>query len=240
MTAGEVVIATAVGYHTAVGKSAGTAGNAAGTAGTAPPTSSGRAAGTVKFADAAHSGEIPPPATAASCGPAAGPAGGAESHPALPAPPDTGLACLAADACRAHLMTTLGHLPVGHAARGVHLFKHLDVLSARAEHGLAKKRDLVSDWMTKRQDLAWSAPEHGLFGFAVRTKAPATDDLRARIERGHAVDGRGLRRLGGAVALVLVNAAIVFGLGRLFCLRNRSAAEAAGNRRPSSALIRSP
>ncbi|MBL9110218.1 MAG: pyridoxal phosphate-dependent aminotransferase [Myxococcales bacterium] len=89
-----------------------------------------------------------------------------------------------ADACRAHLMTTLGHLPVGHAARGVHLFKHLDVLSARAEHGLAKKRDLVSDWMTKRQDLAWSAPEHGLFGFAVRTKAPATDDLRARIERG--------------------------------------------------------
>jgi aspartate/methionine/tyrosine aminotransferase len=75
-------------------------------------------------------------------------------------------------------------LPVGHAARGVHLFKHLDALSARAEHGLAKKRDLVSDWMTKRQDLAWSAPEHGLFGFAVRTKAPATDDLRARIERG--------------------------------------------------------
>jgi CPA2 family monovalent cation:H+ antiporter-2 len=38
---------------------------------------------------------------------------------------------------------------------------------------------------------------------------------------------RPLEIIGAAVALVLVNAAIVFGLGRLFGLRNRSAAEAA-------------
>ena len=87
------------------------------------------------------------------------------------------------DACRTHLVTTLGHLPVGHAARGVHLFRHLDVLTARAERDLAKKRDRVGAWMASRRDLSWSAPEHGLFGFATRTKG-TEEDLRERIERG--------------------------------------------------------
>lgn len=88
------------------------------------------------------------------------------------------------DECRAHLLTTVGHLPVGHAARGVHLFRHLETLSARARKGLAKKRDLVASWMANRSDLSWSAPEHGLFGFATKTGAPRTEDLRPRIERG--------------------------------------------------------
>ncbi len=91
-----------------------------------------------------------------------------------------------ADACRAHLLTTLGHLPVGHAARGVHLFRHLETLAARAQRGLAEKRDRVAAWMTSRRDLSWSAPEHGLFGFATRT-VPLRDpgeSLRAHLERG--------------------------------------------------------
>ncbi len=89
----------------------------------------------------------------------------------------------AIDACRTHLVTTLGHLPVGHAARGVHIFRHLESLTARAERDLAKKRDRVGAWMASRKDLSWSAPEHGLFGFATRTK-DANEDLRARIEKG--------------------------------------------------------
>ncbi len=88
------------------------------------------------------------------------------------------------DACREHLLTTLGHLPVGHAARGVHLFRHLEALSVRAQKDLAKKRDRVASWMAKRSDLSWSAPEHGLFGFATMTGPNANEDLRARIERG--------------------------------------------------------
>lgn len=86
-----------------------------------------------------------------------------------------------ADACRAHMMTTIGHLPVGHARRGVHTFKHLDTLATRAQRGLSRKRDLVASWMANRADLSWSAPEHGLFGFATKT---GTEDLRPRIERG--------------------------------------------------------
>ena len=85
------------------------------------------------------------------------------------------------EACRQHLLTTLGHLPVGHAARGVQLFRHLEILSARAQTDLAKKRDIVGSWMAKRSDLSWSAPEHGLFGFATKT---GDEDLRTRIERG--------------------------------------------------------
>lgn len=91
-----------------------------------------------------------------------------------------------ADACRAHLMTTVGHLSVGHAARGAHMFRHLETLTARATVDLAKKRDRVAAWMARRTDLSWSAPEHGLFGFATLNKPrPAGGEtLRARLERG--------------------------------------------------------
>lgn len=92
------------------------------------------------------------------------------------------------DACRTHLVTTVGHLPVGHAARGVHLFRHIDALGQRAVVDLAKKRDRVGAWMASRKDLSFSAPEHGIFGFATRTKDP-DEDLRARIERGQREKG---------------------------------------------------
>ncbi len=86
-----------------------------------------------------------------------------------------------AERCKDHLLTTLGHLPVGHAALGAHLFKHLPLLTERARRGLDARRERVAAWMASRPDLSWSAPEHGLFGLAISRRA---GDLLSLIELG--------------------------------------------------------
>jgi aspartate/methionine/tyrosine aminotransferase len=71
-----------------------------------------------------------------------------------------------ADAARGAILATVGHLPREHANLGVHAFARLPDLSRRARALLGDKRGRVQAWAASRSDLAWSAPDSGLFGFA--------------------------------------------------------------------------
>jgi aspartate/methionine/tyrosine aminotransferase len=66
------------------------------------------------------------------------------------------------------LLATTGHLPALHASFGAHAFTRVADLAARAEALTQGKREVVEAWLTRRDDLRWSAPCGGLFGFAVR------------------------------------------------------------------------
>jgi aspartate/methionine/tyrosine aminotransferase len=79
------------------------------------------------------------------------------------------------------LLTTCGSLPNRHATLGVWAFERVHALAARARELGRGKREIVSAWMARREDLVWSDPPDGLFGFAV-CKTPG--DLLARIEAG--------------------------------------------------------
>jgi aspartate/methionine/tyrosine aminotransferase len=79
-------------------------------------------------------------------------------------------------------IASLGHAPVPWLAFACRAFDQLGPIGARARALLAGKRARVEAWVAKRPQLTWSAPGHGLFGFAMA--AQSTEDYRPRIERG--------------------------------------------------------
>lgn len=77
-------------------------------------------------------------------------------------------------------MSNLGHLPFSWANLGVAAFENLPALAARARALLGEKRERVASWVESRPHLVWSAPQEGLFGFAID---PRRGDLTEAIER---------------------------------------------------------
>jgi aspartate/methionine/tyrosine aminotransferase len=73
---------------------------------------------------------------------------------------------------------TCGMLPLVHAHVGVHAFRQIGALAERARGMLAGKRRRVAAW-AEAQGFSWSAPESGLFGFAM---LPGQTDLTPLIE----------------------------------------------------------
>jgi aspartate/methionine/tyrosine aminotransferase len=73
---------------------------------------------------------------------------------------------------------TCGMLPLVHAHVGVHAFRQIGALAERARGMLAGKRRRVAAWAVT-QGFSWSAPESGLFGFAM---LPGQADLTPLIE----------------------------------------------------------
>jgi aspartate/methionine/tyrosine aminotransferase len=101
------------------------------------------------------------------------------------------------------LLATTGYLPTRHATFGAWAFTRIDALAERARELTRGKRETVSAWMAGRDDLVWSAPSDGLFGFAVRK---AHGDLLPAIEAGAEREG------------VLVAAGTFFGVANGFRL----------------------
>ncbi len=79
---------------------------------------------------------------------------------------------------RGTILATCGHFPVEHANLAAHAFGRLGLLADRARALLSSKRSRVHRWATARDDIAWSSPGSGLFGFATSTRP---EDLTARI-----------------------------------------------------------
>jgi aspartate/methionine/tyrosine aminotransferase len=84
------------------------------------------------------------------------------------------------------LLATLGYLPTRHASYGAWAFTRIDGLAQRARELTHGKRETVERWMARRQNLVWSAPSDGLFGFALN-KVPG--DLLPTIEAGVESEG---------------------------------------------------
>jgi aspartate/methionine/tyrosine aminotransferase len=101
------------------------------------------------------------------------------------------------------ILATCGSLPIFHSNLGAWVFTHVDALARRAIEATRGKREIAEAWMARRDDLTWSAPEGGLFGFALRN---APGDLLPVIEEG-------ARRSG-----VLVAAGSFFGIPEGFRL----------------------
>lgn len=79
------------------------------------------------------------------------------------------------------LLASVGFLPLGHANYARHALAHIDLLAERARRLLGDKRARVEAWMRARPELTWSAPDGGLFGFAISSRA---GDLTPAIELG--------------------------------------------------------
>ena len=79
----------------------------------------------------------------------------------LLAPPDV------ADRARDAIDQSIGNAPIRWANFARYCFDELPRLAARSRRHLGAKRALVTDWMRAHPELAWSAPEEGLFGLAV-------------------------------------------------------------------------
>jgi aspartate/methionine/tyrosine aminotransferase len=79
----------------------------------------------------------------------------------------------------AAMISTCGHLPLAHSARGEAAFASLAKLSARAKGILAGKRDIATAWSKTIPNATWSAPTSGLFGLVTLENA---GDLLPRIE----------------------------------------------------------
>lgn len=77
------------------------------------------------------------------------------------------------------IVSTVGHLPLSHAARGAVATANVGVLAKRARALLAGKRDLTAQWAATLPDASWSAPTSGLFGLVTLEGA---GNLRPRIE----------------------------------------------------------
>ncbi len=92
---------------------------------------------------------------------------------------------------------TAGMLPLSHANLAVHAFSRIGTLADRARKVLAGKRELVEAWVASRPDLAWSAPEEGLFALVTTSRR---GDITPAIEAGIASHG------------VLVTAGAFFGV----------------------------
>ena len=64
----------------------------------------------------------------------------------------------------ATVISTCGHLPLAHAARGAVATANIGTLAKRAKAILAGKRDLAAQWAATLPKATWSAPASGLFG----------------------------------------------------------------------------
>jgi aspartate/methionine/tyrosine aminotransferase len=84
------------------------------------------------------------------------------------------------------ILATAGHFPQEHASLGARAFARLPSLATRATNLMGTKRERVRRWATARNDLTWSEPESGLFGFATCVRP---EDLTARIEAAAQHDG---------------------------------------------------
>jgi aspartate/methionine/tyrosine aminotransferase len=80
------------------------------------------------------------------------------------------------------IVSNLGHSPLPYANIGVHAFDRIEWLAERSRANVRGKREQVAAWVATRPDLAWSAPDSGLFGFATRTTSDR--DLTPAIEQG--------------------------------------------------------
>jgi aspartate/methionine/tyrosine aminotransferase len=80
------------------------------------------------------------------------------------------------------LLASMGHAPYPWMAFAVHAFERLAPVAARARGLLGDGRERVAAWVAARDDLAWSAPREGLFGFARLTRGAG--DVLARVEAG--------------------------------------------------------
>ena len=78
------------------------------------------------------------------------------------------------------LLSNLGHAPFAWSELGVAAFDALPSLALRARSLLGTKRTRVEAWAASRSHLEWSAPNEGLFGFALDRRG---GDLREAIER---------------------------------------------------------
>ncbi|MBK6694957.1 MAG: pyridoxal phosphate-dependent aminotransferase [Myxococcales bacterium] len=86
------------------------------------------------------------------------------------------------DAAMDAIVASVGVLPIAWMHRSALALSHVGALSARSRSLLGKKRERVARWMREQENLAWSAPPAGLFGFATLRRSAA--DLRPVIERG--------------------------------------------------------
>ena len=86
------------------------------------------------------------------------------------------------DAAMDAIVASVGVLPIAWMHRSALALSHVGALSARSRSLLGKKRERVARWMREQENLAWSAPSAGLFGFATLRRSAA--DLRPVIERG--------------------------------------------------------
>ncbi len=82
---------------------------------------------------------------------------------------------------RAHhaSISTLGHLPLSHAAFGAAALGSVGTLAKRAKTHLAGKRAIAERWARSIPNAHWSAPREGLFGLLT---LPGRGDLLPRIE----------------------------------------------------------
>jgi len=80
----------------------------------------------------------------------------------------------------AAVVSTCGHLPLAHAARGAAALANIGRLAVRAKSLLAGKRAVVDAWARALPNARWSCPESGLFGLVT---LPAEGDITPRIER---------------------------------------------------------
>jgi aspartate/methionine/tyrosine aminotransferase len=76
---------------------------------------------------------------------------------------------------------TCGHFAVRHATLGAHALARIAEISARTRALLAGRRAQVEAWIATRPDLAWSAPESGIFGFVTTAR---TDEILPIVEAG--------------------------------------------------------
>jgi DNA-binding transcriptional MocR family regulator len=87
----------------------------------------------------------------------------------------------------AAMISTCGHLPLLHAARGEAALANLGKLAKRAKGILAGKREVAEQWSKAIPNATWSRPTSGLFGLLTIDGA---GELLPRIEswaEGHGV-----------------------------------------------------
>lgn len=84
------------------------------------------------------------------------------------------------------MLTNVGHLPWSHAALATRVLDRAPALVSRTRRELGDKRAKVAAFMARFPAWQYSAPPHGLFGFAW---SPGRRDLRADIEAWNARTG---------------------------------------------------
>ena len=107
------------------------------------------------------------------------------------------------EAAGAASISSVGHLPLSHAAYGAAAFGAMGALSKRATGLVSGKRALAERWVKSLPNATWSAPASGLFGMVT---LPGRGDITARIEENATRSG------------VLVGAGAFFGAPESFRL----------------------
>jgi aspartate/methionine/tyrosine aminotransferase len=79
------------------------------------------------------------------------------------------------------LTVTMGELPVSWMHRCLSALTQMPALEDRARRLIGSKRSRIGQWIKSHENLSWSNPPHGLFGFVT---CPRTDRLRESIEAG--------------------------------------------------------